>query len=212
MSGIEIAQRSDAWFAAKCGKFSASSAAELMAKGRSGAPSATRANLIARLIRERLTGKYVEGYKNAAMERGVEMEAEARDAYSFARGVAVEQIGLVDHPRIPNCCCSPDGLIGEDGLLEIKCPSAEAQHLNAILKGAHAIEYNRQIQFQLMVANRRWCDIVSYNPHWPAHLQLAIVRVERDDKICAEMVGEIARAEAEIAAIMNELQQKAEAA
>src|SRR5690606_35243403 len=105
------AQGSESWALARVGMFTASRAADLMARTRSG-PSAPRGNLLALLAVERLTGQPVEGYRNAAMERGIELEAEARDAYSFATGDAVAEAGFVVCPDLPNTGCSPDGFVG----------------------------------------------------------------------------------------------------
>lgn len=196
-----FSQGSDEWLQHKAGKWSASRAKDLMAKGQ----GKTRANLIADIVAERMTGRYTEGFKNAAMDRGNELEQEAREAYEFEHGVSVEQVGFIDHPTIENCGASPDSLVGESGLLELKCQN-NARHIAAKLQGAHAKEYNKQIQFQLMVTGRKWCDCVSYNPNFPPELQLAVTRVERDNEMIASFVGEIARAEAEVASIIKELE------
>lgn len=202
----EIIQNSPEWYALKAGKFSSSTASALMAKGRSGQPSATRANLIARLACERITGRFVEGFKNGPMDRGKEVEQEARDAYSFERGVALETVAFIDHPTIPNCGASPDALVGSDGIAEFKCPVADDRHLQARLKGSHAVEHRLQCQFQLMVTGRQWVDVVSYCPWFPSYAQLAITRVKRDDETITGLVGAIAKAETEVAAIIKELE------
>lgn len=199
-------QGSEAWLAEKAGCFSASTASALMAKGRSGQPSATRANLIARLAVERITGRYVEGFKSAAMDRGNEVEQEARDAYSFERAVALETVGFIRHPSIANCGASPDALIGADGMAEFKCPVADDRHLQALLSGAHAVEHRLQCQFQMMVTGRQWVDVVSYCPWFPSGLQLAVARIERHDETIVEIVGEIAKADLEINQIISELE------
>lgn len=204
-------QDSQDWLQARCGAFTASRASDLMAKTRSG-PSASRGALLALLAVERITGQPVQTYSNAAMERGVDLEAEARDAYSFHTGNAVEEAGFIPHPTIAHCGCSPDGLVGQDGLLEVKCPSNMAKHLDAIRNGSHAAEYRWQIQHQLMVTGRQWVDAVSYDPRYPGHLQLAIKRVHRDEDAIAELVAEIAAAETEVAAIVAELETYQEAA
>lgn len=201
----EIEQNSPEWLALKAGKFSASRASALMAKGRGGQPSATRANLIADIAAERMTGRYTEGFKNGAMERGNIVEQEARDAYSFEMGVAIETVAFVEHPTIANCGASPDGLVDAEGLVEIKCPTASARHLEALTRGAHAVEHNLQCQFQMMCTGRQWVDVVSYYPDFPSGLQLAITRVDRDDEKIIEIVGAIAKAESEVQAIINEL-------
>lgn len=201
-------QESQDWMLARCGKFTASRASDLMARTKTG-PSASRRNLLALLAVERLTGQPVEGYQNDAMRRGTELEAEARDAYSFSTGNAVEEAGFVECSDLPNTGCSPDGLIGDDGLLEIKCPASMAKHLDALRSAAHADEYRWQLQHQLMVTGRAWVDAVSYDPRYPENLQLAIVRVDRDEAAITELRDAITAADVEVAAIVSELQQKA---
>lgn len=205
------AQESADWMDARAGAFTASRATDLMAKTKTG-PSASRGNLLALLAVERLTGQCVETYTNGAMQRGIELEAEARDAYSFARGVAVDEAGFVPHPEVQRCGCSPDGLIGDDGLLEIKCPASMAKHLDALRSGAHAIEYRWQLQHQLFVTGRAWVDAVSYDPRFPDGLQLAIVRAHRDEAAIDELAEAINKADAEVEAMVAELHNMKETA
>lgn len=197
-------QDSQAWLLDRAGKFTASRASDLMAKTKTG-PSASRGNLIALLAVERLTGQCVETYQNAAMQRGIETEAEARDAYSFAKGVAVDEAGFIACDQLPNTGCSPDGLVGDDGLVEIKCPASMAKHLDALRSGAHAVEYRWQLQHQLMVTGRAWVDAASYDPRFPEHLQLAVTRVYRDEAAITELNNEIRKADAEVDALVSEL-------
>lgn len=198
------AQDTEQWMRDRAGKFTASRASDLMAKTRSG-PSASRGALLTLLAVERLTGQCVPTYSNGAMQRGVELEGEARDAYAFARLAVVEEAGFIACPVSPNTGCSPDGLIGDVGLLEIKCPANMAKHLDALRTGDHAREYRWQLQHQLMVTGRQWVDAVSYDPRFPERLQLAVTRVHRDEAAIAELRAEIARADAEVAAIVAEL-------
>lgn len=202
------AQDSQDWMLARAGKFTASRAADLMARTKSG-PSAARTNLIATLVAERITGQPVEGYRNAAMERGIELEGEARDAYSFHTGNAVVETGFIACGWLPSTGCSPDGLVGDGGLLEIKCPSAMGKHLGALLTGAHAVEYRWQLQHQLMVTGWEWVDAASYDPRWPEHLQLAICRVQRDEEAIKELAAEIIKADAEVEAKVQQLTRSA---
>lgn len=205
------AQESQDWMLARAGKFTASRAADLMARTKSG-PGAARANLIATLVAERITGQTVEGYRNAAMERGIELEAEARDAYSFQAGVAVEEVGFIVCDWLPNTGCSPDGLVGTGGLVEIKCPSAMGKHLDALLNGAHAKEYFWQLQHQLMVTGRTWVEAVSYDPRWPEHLQLAVSCVYLDEAAIDDLAAEIRKADAEVEAKVAKLIKQEQAA
>lgn len=197
-------QRTDEWFAQRAGKFTASRASDLMAKTRSG-PAASRGNLLTLLAVERLTGTCVETYSNAAMQRGIELEGEARDAYAFERGLAVEEVAFIVCESLPNTGCSPDGLIDADGMVEIKCPASMAKHLDALRTDAHAQEYRWQLQHQLLCTGRQWVEIASYDPRFPEGLQLAVTRVERDEAAIAELSEAIRVADAEIEAMVAEM-------
>ena len=186
----EIIQGSDEWKALRLGKVTASRVADVVAKTKSGY-SASRANYAAQLIAERLTGTPAESYTNAAMQHGTETEPEARDAYCFYQGVTVEEVAFVSHPNIGQAGCSPDGLVGEDGLVEIKCPQT-ATHLETLLGQAVPAKYETQIQFQMACTGRKWCDFVSYDPRMPEQMRLFIRRVPRDDKRISELENEIA--------------------
>ena len=201
----DLVQGSPEWLAIKCGKFSASRASDLMAKGRSGQPSRTRANLIATLACERMNGVYMDTFRNAAMDRGNHLEEEAANAYSFATGLALDKVAWVAHPTMANVGCSPDRLVEDDGLAEIKCPEAPGVHVDALLRGSHATDHFLQVQFQMMVTGRRWCDVVSYDPRWSPGIRLAIKRVPRDDAAIKDLVGAIAIAEREVEALIREL-------
>lgn len=205
------AQDSAEWMAQRAGKFTASRADKLMARTRTG-PSASRGELLALLAIERLTGECVPTYSNAAMQRGVELEAEARDAYAFARLAVVDEAGFVACSDLPNTGCSPDGLIGDVGLLEIKCPANPAKHLEALRNGEHAREYRWQLQHQLMVTGRQWVDACSYDPRFPEHLQQAVTRVFRDEAAIADLRAAIVAADAEVEAIVAELRGMKQAA
>lgn len=198
-------QEGDDWMLARVGAFTASRSADLMAKTKSG-PSASRGNLLTLLAVERLTGQPVETYSNAAMQRGIELEAEARDAYSFQTGQAVQEVGYVPHPSVERAGCSPDGLCGDSGLVEIKCPSSMAKHLEALRTGAHAQEYAWQLQHQLWVTGRDWVDAVSYDPRFPDGLQLAIKRVARDEEAIILLETSVKIADREVDAMVRELE------
>jgi putative phage-type endonuclease len=196
------------WLALRAGKFSGSRFGDLMAKTRSG-PSASRANLIATLAVERITGTCVETYQNAAMARGNELEPEARAAYEIATDATVNQVAWIQHPTMAQVGCSPDGIIvGAPGMLEIKCPSSMAKHLDAIRNNGHVAEYWWQLQGQLFVSGMDWVDAVSYDPRWPSGLDLVIARVERDEKAIAELEAACIAADAEVCALVEELTQR----
>lgn len=202
------AQETYEWKLARVGMFTASRAADLMARTKSG-PGASRGNLISQLVAERMTGQPTEAFQNDAMQRGTELEAEARDAYMFATGNVVVESGFIIYADLPRTGCSPDGMIGENGLVEIKCPSAMGKHLAALLCGDHASEYRWQLQHQLLVTGRKWVEIVSYDPRWPEEQQLAIKRVERDDDAIQQLCDAIREADAEVESFITALQQRA---
>jgi putative phage-type endonuclease len=199
----EIQQGSPEWKALRCGKVTASRVADVVAKTKTGY-SASRANYLAQLIAERLTGTAAETYSNAAMQHGTETEPEARDAYCFYQGVTVEQVAFVPHPKIDQAGASPDGLVGADGLVEIKCPNT-ATHLETLLGQAVPAKYADQMQFQMACTGRKWCDFVSYDPRMPEHMRLFIRRVPRDDKRINDLETEIAGFLLEMAVKLSEL-------
>ena len=199
----EIIQGSDEWKALRMGKVTASRVADVVARTKTGY-GASRANYMAQLIAERLTGTVAEAYTNAAMIHGTETEPEARAAYCFYQGVAVEEVAFVPHPKIDQAGASPDGLVGADGLVEIKCPNT-ATHLETLLGQAVPAKYETQMQFQMACTGRKWCDFVSYDPRMPENMRLFIKRLPRDDKRIAELESEIASFLLEMAVKLSEL-------
>ena len=199
----EIIQGSDEWKALRLGKVTASRVADVVARTKTGY-GASRANYMAQLIAERLTNTVAESYTNAAMQHGTETEPEARAAFEFYQGVTVEEVAFVPHPRIDQAGCSPDGLVGEDGLVEIKCPNT-ATHLETLLGQAVPAKYETQMQFQMACTGRKWCDFVSYDPRMPENMRLFIKRLLRDDKRIAELESEIASFLLEMAVKLSEL-------
>lgn len=186
---VDLVQGSDEWHAARCGSLGASVLHEVVARTKSGY-SASRANRMATLVIERLTGQPQDTYQNAAMLHGIETEPEARSLYEFMTDADVETIGLVQHPNIEGTHASPDGLIGADGLIEIKCPQP-AQHLATLLGEKLADKYIVQMQWQMACADRQWCDFVSYSSVFPEAMQLFVQRVRRDDRRIEELSGEV---------------------
>ena len=202
-------QRSPEWFAARCGKLTASRFADVMNVLKDGSPGANRRALVTLLAVERLTGETVETFCNDAMRRGTELEPAARAAYEAQTGEFVEEAAFVPHPDVAYVGVSPDGLLGDDGLVELKCPANMAKHLDAIRSGDHAKEYRWQLQGQLWATGRAWVDAVSFDPRFPEHLRLAIVRVPRDEIAIRQLAAECEKANAEIEEILHDLQQKA---
>ncbi len=181
----EIEQGSAEWFAIRCGKVTASRVSDVIAKTRSGW-GASRANYAAQLIAERLTGTVAESYSNAAMQWGIDTEPQARAAYEFHTDATVAEIGFVDHPTIDMSGASPDGLVGDDGLVEIKCPSTST-HIDTLLKQNVPGKYLTQMQWQMACSERLWCDYVSFDPRMPANMSLFIRRIERDPQRIDEL-------------------------
>lgn len=184
-------QRSDEWFEARRGKVTASHIADIMAKGRGGKPSATRNQYMAKLLIERLTGEVEETYTNAAMANGIEQEPFARAAYEAEYDADVEEVGFIDHTTIANFGASPDGLVGSDGLVEIKCPT-HGVHLDYIRSRTVPRNYLLQMHGQMMATGRSWCDWVSYDKAFPAHLRMLVIRVDLDPALRDEIAHEIA--------------------
>lgn len=203
------AQRTPEWFEKRAGKFTGSRFADLMAVTKSG-PSASRRNLLATLAVERLTGQCVETYSNAAMERGVALEEEARQVYEARIGDLCVEVDFIAHPTLPNVGISPDGLVGDDGLVEIKVPMSMAKHLDALLSGAHAVEYRWQLVGQMWVTGRKWVDAVSYDPRYPEGLRLAITRLEYAPEDGERLEDACKAADTEVEAIVAELRARAE--
>lgn len=186
-------QRTEEWFAARCGHATGSRVNDIIAKPRSGVGySSSRRNYEAQIITERLTGQVAESYRNLAMELGQEREPEAVRSYEFFEDCEVEPVGYLTHPTIEMSGCSPDGLVDSDGLVEFKCPKA-ATHIASLLARNVPKNYMTQITWQLAVTGRAWCDYVSYSPELPDHMRLMIIRVERVDTAITELEDAVVR-------------------
>jgi putative phage-type endonuclease len=196
-------QGSPEWFAARLGKVTASRIADVVAKTKTG-PSASRANYMAELLAERLTGVTAESFKSDAMKWGTENEPDARAAYEFYRNETVVEAGFILHPTIDQSGASPDGFVGDDGLVEIKCPNT-ATHMDTLLGKMVPAKYVNQMQWQMACTGRQWCDFVSYDPRMPEHLRMFVKRMPRDDKRIKELETEVAGFLLEIAVKLSEL-------
>lgn len=182
-------QRTDEWFNARLGKVTASRIADVCARTKSGW-GAGRKNYMAELVAERLTGTRAEGFTNSAMQWGTDMEPEARVAYEFYRDATVIETGFVQHPDIPETGASPDGLVGDDGLVEIKCPNT-ATHLETLLGSSLPDKYFLQMQWQMACTGRQWCDFASYDPRLPESMRLFVDRVTLDDTAIAAIEKDV---------------------
>lgn len=193
-----IIQGSDEWHKARLGKVTASRIKDVMAGGN----GISKQRYMAELITETLTGSPINSFKSDAMEWGNEQEPHAVSMYQFMNDIEVQEIGFVDHPEIPMSGASPDRLVGEEGLLEIKCPDSHT-HIYNMLTSKVKSEYIKQIQWQLDCTGRIWCDFISFDPRLPPKQQLHVVRVNRD----LEMILKIREA---VEAFQEEMKTKLE--
>jgi putative phage-type endonuclease len=202
---IADVQRTEEWFAARLGCLTGSRIAAAMSKAKREnlVELQVRHNLKMELAVERITGKPAGHYVSRWMERGVEMEPLARGAYTL-RHADVTETGFVLHPRINWAGCSPDGLVGDDGLIEIKVPKPTT-HAEYIIGETVPAEYLPQMMWQMAVTGRKWNDFVSYCPDFPEPLDLFICRLERDEKQIAAMEAEAVKFLAEVEAMVTRL-------
>jgi putative phage-type endonuclease len=198
----EMTQGSPEWRAIRLGKVTASRVADATNFLKSGKSSDKRDTYMGELIAERLTGIVVEKYQNDLMRHGTAMEPDARALYEFYRA-PVETIAFVPHPTIPMAGCSPDGLVGKDGLIEIKCPSTST-HVDTLLAQAIPDGYRKQMLWQMACTHRLWCDFVSFDSRLPPHMTMFVARMERDDAAIAEL-------ETQVRAFLAEIDMKVDA-
>lgn len=184
-----LEQGTEEWLKVRLGKVTASGVADVLAKTKTGV-SASRGNYLIKLAIQRVTGEIEEGFTNDAMQWGKDHETQARVAYEVASGNFVDQIGFVEHPSIKWFGCSPDGLVNDNGLVEIKCPNS-ATHWSYIKADGPPTKYYIQMQAQMACTDRQWCDFVSYDPRMPERSQLFIKRVMREPDYIAQMEADI---------------------
>lgn len=199
----DLEQGSEEWLRARCGLVTASRVPDVIAKTRTGW-GASRGNYMAELIAERLTGEPAPSHTNAAMQWGTATEPQARAAYEFRFDADVELVGLVKHPAIAESGASPDGHVGDDGLIEIKCPNTST-HIDTLLKRTIADKHLTQMQWQMACTNRDWCDFVSYDPRMPENLSLFVQRVKRDEPRITELEGMVREFLSEVGEKMQQL-------
>jgi putative phage-type endonuclease len=195
----EIIQGSPEWFGVRCGKVTASRVADIIRRTKTGF-STSRANYMAELVAEKLTGIPAASFTNTAMQWGTEQEPNARAAYEFKTANEVALLGFAIHPTIRDSGASPDGLVGTEGLVEFKCPNT-ATHIETLLTERIDPDYITQMQWQMACTGRKWCDWVSYDPRMPESLKLFVQRVERDQDRIDEL-------EAAVLGFMDELAKK----
>lgn len=182
---LDCEQRSADWFQARLGKLTGSRAGDMLATIKTG-EAAARRDLRMQLLCERLTNTSQEdGYVNAVMQRGIDLEPEARAAYEVLTGNLVQEVGFVEHNTV-QAGCSPDGYVGEfDGLVSIKCPKS-ATHLLYLRSQTIPTEYLGQVLHELWITGARWYHFVSYDSRFPEPLQLKLIHYTRDDAAIAE--------------------------
>ena len=187
---IDVPQGTEEWRKARAGHATGSCFADILAKIKSG-EAADRRKYRIKLVTERMTGVPIDGgFKSAAMQWGTDTEALARTAYEAATGEPCIQTGFHLHPTIEWVGCSPDGLVGDDGLAQFKCPESHT-HVAWLLDGVLPSEHRAQVQGELWVTGRAWCDFVSFDPRFPASHQLLIVRVQRDEEYISNLEREV---------------------
>ncbi|HFC8542683.1 TPA: lambda exonuclease family protein [Neisseria weaveri] len=199
-------QGTEEWFAARLGKVTASRVSDIVAKTKSGY-SASRKNYMAELLCERLTGTQQDGFKSAPMQRGTDLEPKARAVYMIETGRDVTEVGMIPHPSIENSGASPDGLVGNDGLIEIKCPNT-ATHLEFIRSEKPMDKYYLQMQWQMACTGRAWCDFVSYDDRLINRLAYKCIRVMRDDETIKHLENEVSKFLSELEDLIKELEEK----
>lgn len=190
MSASAIEQGTPEWHALRAGKVTASRVADIIRTTKSGV-SATRQRYLGELVAERLTGQPTQRFKSPDMEWGTVTEEQARESYAFLSMAGdLRGIAFVDHPKIAMSGASPDRLVGESGLLEVKCPATHT-HIATLLGAPITPDYITQMQWQMACTERLWCDWVSFDPRLPEDMRLFVKRVARDDKRIAELEAEV---------------------
>ena len=180
----DVVQGSDEWKALRLGKVTASKMKDVMSNGRGGAPSKMAETYMIELIAERLTGEEKPFFENDAMKWGTKTEPLARAMFEMREGLEVEEVAFIE--RDDDCGISPDGLIGDDGLIEIKCPTTTTQVRRA-LSDDYAADYKDQIQMQLWVSKRKYCYFLSFDPRLECAAGYLLQKVERDEEYIAKM-------------------------
>lgn len=195
---IDVEQGSDEWRKARLGCVTASRVADLLLKTKAGKYSAKRNDYLVELVCERLTGEDIPVFENFEMRWGLEKEPDAADLYGFTRDVEPMKVGLVKHPEIERALASPDRLIGDEGMIEIKCPKSTT-HVNYMMTEEVPPEYQLQVFWQLACTGRSWCDFVSFDPRMPGNAQLFVKRITMSP-------DERAAIEADIVAFLHEVE------
>ena len=194
---IESPQLSVAWFQNRLGNLTGSRMYEACAKKKNGEYYASREALMHEKLIERLTGKWAEHFVSDAMAWGIEHEDAARAVYETHSGLLVEDCSYFPHPIIAHSGATPDGLVGEDGVLEIKCPTT-AVHLKTVLSGIIPPEHAYQMAWEIESSSRKWCDFVSYDPRLPGNVAFFCQRYTPDPSFMDELRADVIKFLAEL--------------
>jgi putative phage-type endonuclease len=197
-------QGTEEWFAARLGRVTASRVQDIVARTKTGY-AASRDNYLAQLVCERLTGKGAESFTNAAMAHGTETEPLARAAYEMKNSVLVDEVGFIQHPTLM-AGASPDGMVGQDGLIEIKCPQTNT-HIETLLSGKIPSKYKAQMTWQMLCTGRKWCDFISFDPRLPQELQMFVQRYLYDVEYANKLETEVLLFLAEVDVTLTTLNQ-----
>lgn len=200
----DVEQGTDEWFALRYGWVTASRFKDVLSNGRGGAPSKTRLSYMYQLAGEALTDMRQESFTSEYMEWGTETEPQARDTYEFVTGSTVDQVAFIQHGQNRKIGCSPDGLVGDDGLIEIKCPKTSNQ-IETFLSGKMPTQHKPQVQGQLWLSNREWCDFISFDPRINGDASYFCTRVYRDDEYIKELAHKCYQFEDELKQMIEKL-------
>lgn len=197
-------QGSQEWRDARVGRVTASRIGDVMRKLKNGTSGADRKRYMDKLVAERITGRPMAQKSVASLDRRLEMEPDARTAYEFYSDNTVEEVGFIEHPTIPFAGASPDGLIGDDGGLEIKCCDSQT-HIETLTSGVIDPDYLKQCDFGLACTGRKWWDFASYDPTMPEELKLYVQRVPRDEARIAAIEAAVIEFLAEVDARVRQV-------
>lgn len=197
-------QGTEEWFAARLGRVTASRVQDIVARTKTGY-AASRDNYLAQLICERLTGNGAESFSTAAMAHGTETEPLARAAYEMKNSILVDEVGFVQHPTMM-AGASPDGMVGQDGLIEIKCPQTNT-HIETLLSGKIPNKHKAQMTWQMICTGRKWCDFISFDPRLPQELQMFVQRYPYDAEYANKLETEVLLFLAEVDVTLTTLNQ-----
>jgi putative phage-type endonuclease len=206
------AQGTEAWQLLRVGKVTASRVADVLAFKKDGSETVARRDYRLQVVTEMLTGFPTDyGVETADMRWGKEQEPNARIVYTEKVGVVVEQIAFAQHPQIEHAGASPDGLVGKEGLLELKCPRSFTHIGYFLTPETLEADYREQVQWQLAVTGRAWCDIMSYDPRMPEKLRVVIRPIKRDEVYIKTLTDAVLKFIAECLALKTKLEQIAPA-